>query len=126
MGNQWMAYAIPEEIRMESSVPPTTGGINSFTQYAGSWFYPADFNFYDAVTLYVPTGSKEAYANANEWKKFTHIEEYDVTGIRQNSIQNDNAVTGYYNLQGQRITKPQSGVVIVRYNDGTSRKMLIK
>lgn len=126
MGYQWMVYAMPEEIRMESSVPPTTGGINSFTQYAGSWFYPADFNFYDAVTLYVPTGSKEVYANADEWKKFTHIEEYDITGIQQNIIQDNNVVIGYYNPQGQRIACPQKGIVIVRYSDGTSKKMLVK
>ncbi|MCM1336580.1 MAG: fibronectin type III domain-containing protein [Candidatus Amulumruptor caecigallinarius] len=32
----------------------------------------------------------------------------------------------YYNLQGMRISKPESGIVIVRYSDGSSRKVAIK
>lgn len=37
------------------------------------------------------------------------------------------SIVGYYNLQGQRITTPQRGqLVIVRYSDGTSRKMLVQ
>ncbi|MBR6926686.1 MAG: leucine-rich repeat protein, partial [Bacteroidaceae bacterium] len=32
----------------------------------------------------------------------------------------------YYNLEGQRIAEPQHGIVIVRYSDGTSRKMYVR
>lgn len=41
----------------------------------------------------------------------------------------DNAagrVAGYYTLDGTRITAPQKGLNIVRYADGTSRKVVIK
>lgn len=35
--------------------------------------------------------------------------------------------TVIYNLQGQRIANPQRGqIVIVRYSDGTSKKVLLK
>ncbi len=36
------------------------------------------------------------------------------------------AVVGYYDLSGRRLTGKQRGVVIERYADGTSRKVLVK
>ena len=56
----------------------------------------------------------------------------DVTGIGHvviNATDEANGtptIVGYYNLQGQRIAEPQKGIVIVRYSDGTSRKMYVK
>ncbi|MBR7028034.1 MAG: leucine-rich repeat domain-containing protein [Bacteroidaceae bacterium] len=35
-------------------------------------------------------------------------------------------IPSYYNLQGQRIAEPQKGIVIVRYSNGTSRKMYVR
>ena len=49
------------------------------------------------------------------------------TGI--GAVQADKAtpqVTGYYDLSGRRLTGKQRGVVIERYADGTSRKVLVK
>ena len=49
------------------------------------------------------------------------------TGI--GAVQADKAtpqVTGYYDLSGRRLTSQQRGVVIERYADGTSRKVLVK
>ena len=49
------------------------------------------------------------------------------TGI--GAVQADKAaptVTGYYDLSGRRLTSKQRGVVIERYADGTSRKVLVK
>ena len=56
----------------------------------------------------------------------------DVTGIGDvviNAEEQTNSaptIVGYYNLQGQRIVEPQSGIVIVRYSDGSSRKMYVR
>ena len=39
----------------------------------------------------------------------------------------NDSVVSYFTLQGQRITQPQRGqLVIARYSDGTSRKMVVK
>lgn len=49
------------------------------------------------------------------------------TGI--GAVQADKAaptVTGYYDLSGRRLTSKQRGVVIERYSDGTSRKVMVK
>ena len=44
------------------------------------------------------------------------------TGIKQ--VNNDtNTVTGYYSLDGQRLNAPAKGITIVRYADGSTRKV---
>ena len=40
--------------------------------------------------------------------------------------ENKSSVIGYYNLQGQRVTEPQRGLNIIRYSNGTSKKVLVK
>lgn len=79
----------------------------------------------DNVTLHVPAGSKEAYSNTYPWSIFTNIVE-DATAIK-NIIKADGAKThDAYNLKGQCFTKPQRGVNIIRFNDGTTKKVLLK
>ena len=36
------------------------------------------------------------------------------------------AIVGYYDLNGKLINGKQRGAVIVRYSDGTTRKLLLK
>ena len=35
-------------------------------------------------------------------------------------------ICGYYDLSGRRLASKQRGVNIVRYSDGTSRKIMVK
>ncbi len=46
-------------------------------------------------------------------------------GINNIYVDGDN-VEGIYTIDGQQISTPQKGVNIVRYNDGTTKKILIK
>jgi hypothetical protein len=50
-----------------------------------------------------------------------------IEGI-QEGVSRSNAKTelGRYNLSGQQTKKGEKGIQIVRYSDGTSRKVLIK
>ena len=41
------------------------------------------FTVYDKATLYVPTGTREAYAVTATWNKFTKIEEFTPTGMEE-------------------------------------------
>ena len=84
------------------------------------------FSDYSA-TLHVPAGSKEAYASTETWSNFANIvEEEDLTAIQPLTLTPSEAGQAYYNLQGQRITMPQHGqLVIIRYADGTSRKVVV-
>ena len=43
-----------------------------------------------------------------------------VTGSQQPTI------TGYYTPDGMKTSRPTSGLYIVRYSDGTSRKVVVK
>ena len=49
------------------------------------------------------------------------------TGICINKAEaNSNVVTGYFSIDGMRLTAPQKGLNIVRFADGSSRKVLVK
>ncbi len=54
--------------------------------------------------------------------------EYDASGIEPLTLTPTEAdAASYYNLQGQRITNPQRGQIVIQRNaDGTSRKVLVK
>ena len=47
-------------------------------------------------------------------------------GIADVQSEGNNQVVGYYNMQGQRLQRPQSGVVIIRYADGHADKVLLR
>lgn len=110
------------------------GNCRSLTTVYATRLNPSEYNAHEKsfesinnkCTLYVPKGCKEAYANTVPWSNFTNIIEMDMTGIED--ITSDLSVQPkeYYKPDGQRIAQPQSGVNIIRYSDGTSRKMLVK
>lgn len=77
-------------------------------------------------TLYVPQGTKEAYANADVWKDFENIIEYDATGIDKVTNRSDVKEISRYSLNGQRVTSPTKGVNIVVYSDGSIKKVAVQ
>lgn len=101
------------EVYSFNSVPPVVARIGCF------------FALHEDVVLYVPKGSVEAYRGADGWNEFVDIREFDTTDISSTE-----AVCGcedvYYGLSGRRHMKPQRGVNIIRYSDGSTRKVLVK
>ena len=77
-------------------------------------------------TLYVPQGTREAYANADIWKDFGNIIEYDATCIDKVTNRSDVKEISRYSLNGQRVTSPTKGVNIVVYSDGSIRKVVVR
>lgn len=76
--------------------------------------------------LYVPKGKVDIYKNANGWKPFFNIVENDkdISGISKikegsRTIQ----IEGYYNTSGQQVDSNAKGLIIVKYSDGTSKKI---
>ena len=124
-----------EEIICES-VTPATADNNTFTSVPTT------------ATLYVPIGSRSAYANATGWSYFTNIVEDDVkTGVESTladnvnvSIENGNiVVTGadntkieVYSVNGQcvyngnatTISVSAKGMYIVKVNNKSFKVML--
>ena len=76
-----------------------------------------------ACKLFVLSQSLEKYKAAAVWKDF--LVEAGVEGVEADA--EAKTVEGYYNLQGVRIDNPERGQVsIVRYADGTAKKVVIK
>ena len=92
---------------------------------AGSFFDNTGADI-SKCTLYVPQGTKEAYANADVWKDFGNIIEYDATGIDKVTNRSDVKEISRYSLNGQRVTSPTKGVNIVVYSDGSIKKVAVQ
>ena len=100
----------------KSSVPPKLTGEFPEAQYV-------------KLLVYVPEGSKEVYQNADSWKEFWSIEEYDPAGVtpieeRRSSLRvvasdgilkilnkNADAVCQIYNLQGGMVKSTKDNIV---------------
>lgn len=114
-----------KEIYCLNKIPPTLGN-DALPDGLQTTSATPSLKEENGCILYVPIGCREAYSEA--WNIPTsRIVEIEVTAIEKTQTTPTEAhPIGYYNLQGQRINKPQSGIVIVRYSDGTNRKMLVK
>ena len=104
-------YSKLDTIICEDSIPTPCYPTFTATQYTN-------------IKIYVPKGSLAAYQNAEGWKNFWDIIEMGESGI--DSVTSDSEVTeiGRYNLQGRKVTDNYNGVVIVKYSDGTAKKII--
>ncbi len=84
------------------------------------------YTTYKNATLHVPTGCVETYQSTDYWSNFYNIKEFDATPVE--GVQTDGTLeeTGRYSLDGKRIGSQQKGVNIVRYSDGSTKKVLVK
>ena len=79
--------------------------------------------YYDKVTLYVPTGTKEAYAIAPYWGKFKTIEEFTPTDLRHVNFKTECAGEQVYGVDGSRRATLRHGLNILR-SKGETRKVI--
>lgn len=75
-------------------------------------------------TLYVPEGSMYNYQCWEEWYAFNHIVEFSPTGINGVHSAAERREVERYDTSGRRLTSPTKGLNIVRFNDGTTRKVM--
>lgn len=114
IGYAAFAYNMLTEININAATPPACDA----TAFA-SW----ESNIPEGCKLYVPEGTKGAYSEADVWKDFI-IEETTATGI--NGAHADEATeTARYDISGQKLLRPASGINIIRMSDGTTRKVLV-
>ena len=89
--------------------------------------YAFDEAVFTESTLYVPEGCVEAYSSAEGWCQFQNIKTFDTDGVLD--ILDDSGANvvpiSYYNLKGERFDYPQSGLNIIRYSNGQTKKVLI-
>ena len=90
---------------------------------AGKAFNKADVS---KCTLYVPQGTEQDYFLADVWGDFGNIVEYDPTGIDKVTTSTDAKELSRYSVNGQRLATPTKGLNIVKYSDGSVKKVVVK
>ena len=81
---------------------------------------------YTDLIIYVPKGSLATYQNAEGWKKFWDIREIQMSGISEVNTNGETHEVERYNIKGQPVTDDYRGFVIIKYSDGTTRKIINK
>lgn len=76
-------------------------------------------------TLYVPKGTYDNY-RLSEFGYFENIVEFDATGIDKTTTSTDVEEVSRYSADGQRLAVPVKGLNIVKYSDGSARKVVVK
>ena len=116
----------------------TFGDTTSSDMTAASDYYFISGDKFWHATDYFNVAAFRAYIHANG----NRIEDLGLSNVRSFSfyelplennemtsiedVEDDRTIIGYYNMNGQEITEPISGVVIVKYSDGKFRKMYVK
>ena len=87
------------------------------------------------ATLYVPQGCIKKYnstyidesLNQNYWRKFYNIKEIDTqTGIDSVTAHDAAKEVSRYGINGQLLNGPTKGVNIVKYSDGSVKKVVVE
>ena len=89
---------------------------------ASSAFSGADIS---KCTLYVPQGTEQDYWLSPGWGDFGKIVEFDATGIDKVTTSNDAKELSRYSVNGQRLSAPAKGLNIVKYSDGSVKKVVV-
>ena len=90
---------------------------------SGAGFYRIDKS---KCILYVPQGTYQNYLLADEWGDFENIVEYDPTGINSVTNSAETKEVSRYSMDGQLLSAPTKGVNIVKYSDGSVKKVTVK
>ena len=77
-------------------------------------------------TLYVPMGTYDDYWLSDFGDYFENIVEFDVTGIDKTTTSTDVEEVARYSVNGQRLSVPTKGLNIVKYSDGSVKKVAVR
>lgn len=89
---------------------------------AGGFFYHVNLS---NCTLYVPQGTRLRYSGTEVWRDFGEIKEYDISGVDKVDNHSEAKEASRYPLDGQRLSVPVKGLNIVRYSDGSIKKVVV-
>ena len=76
-------------------------------------------------TVYVPKGTYDDYW-LSEFGYFENIVEFEATGINNVVTSNDAKELSRYSVNGQRLSAPTKGLNIVKYSDGSVKKVAVQ
>ena len=105
-------------------------GLTSFYVYAEKVpkIYSDVFLGVDAkkCTLYVPMGTRDDYRFSGFGYYFENIVEFDATGIDKTTTSTDVEEVARHSVNGQRLSAPTKGLNIVKYSDGSVKKVAVR
>lgn len=108
-------------------------GCSGLTSVYVSWQTPlrittSVFSHVDKTkcTLYVPQEASQDYWLADVWGDFENIVEYDVTEVDNVTTSTDAKEISRYSVNGQRLATPTKGLNIVKYSDGSVKKVAVQ
>ena len=107
----WDCSSLTSIYMLPSTPPSTESGIFGETRLE---------------TIYVvDEDAKTAYQTQEPWNKYAIV--VMPTGIEELETEKTTpTIVGYYDLSGRPINGKQRGAVILRYSDGTTRKVMVK
>ena len=76
-------------------------------------------------TVYVPKGTFDDYF-VSEFGFFWYIVEFDATGIDKVTTSTNAKEVSRYSANGQRLSAPAKGLNIVKYSDGSVKKVVVQ
>ena len=76
-------------------------------------------------TVYVPKGTYDDYW-LSDFGYFENIVEFDATGIDKTTTSTDVKEVSRYSVNGQRLVGPTKGLNIVKYSDGSVKKVAVE
>lgn len=77
-------------------------------------------------TLYVPMGTRYNYCASDFGDYFENIVEFEATGIDKTTTSTDVEEVVRYSVNGQRLSAPTKGLNIVKYSDGSVKKVAVR
>ena len=85
------------------------------------------FQYCDAknCTVYIPKGTYDDY-RSSEFGYFENIVEFDATGIDKVTTSTNAKELSRYSVNGQRLSAPAKGLNIVKYSDGSVKKVVVQ
>ena len=76
-------------------------------------------------TVYVPMGTYDDYRHS-DFVSFENIVEFEATGIDKTTTSTDVEEIARYSVNGQRLSAPTKGLNIVKYSDGSLKKVAVQ
>ena len=77
-------------------------------------------------TVYVPMGTRDDYCASDFGDYFENIVEFEATGIDKTTTSTDVEEVARYSVNGQRLSAPTKGLNIVKYSDGSVKKVAVQ
>jgi len=77
-------------------------------------------------TLYVPMGTRDDYRLSDFSNYFENIVEFEATGIDKTTTSTEVEEVARYSVNGQRLSAPTKGLNIVKYSDGSVKKVAVQ